>query len=306
MTVGLSLTTGDGLTGRFELLRALASLCETPQPSHDAILAALGLPCRPLPEDHTAVFVLQCHPYASFYLNSDGMLGGETGDRVAGFWRALGLVPPAEPDHLSALLGLYAALGIDEIEGAHSAGTRSGLDHARETLLWEHLASWVPAFLAAVTDLGASPFQGWAELLGEALVAEAERARPPAQLPLALRQAPDPPRLGPGLPVALDAALTPACSGVVLTRASLTAGAREIGVGARQGERRFMIRAMLDQDATGTLGWLAKEANRWAGLHRLWMPEGVGIGEWWSERAASTAALFVALAGAPDWHEVRR
>ena len=44
------------------------------------------------------------------YLGAEGMLGGAARDRVAGFWRALGLVPPAEPDHLAALLGLAAAL----------------------------------------------------------------------------------------------------------------------------------------------------------------------------------------------------
>ena len=36
------------------------------------------------------------------------MLGGEARDRIAGFWRALGLVPPPEPDHLAVMLGLYA------------------------------------------------------------------------------------------------------------------------------------------------------------------------------------------------------
>jgi sulfite exporter TauE/SafE len=38
------------------------------------------------------------------------MLGGAARERVAGFWRAVGLVPPPEPDHLAALLGLAAGV----------------------------------------------------------------------------------------------------------------------------------------------------------------------------------------------------
>ena len=48
------------------------------------------------------------------------MLGGEAADRVAGFWRALGREVPGEPDHLSALLGLYA--GLADAEARESAG----------------------------------------------------------------------------------------------------------------------------------------------------------------------------------------
>ena len=55
--------------------------------------------------------MLNCPPYASVYLGPDGALGGEGADRAAGFWRASGLTPPAEPDHLTALLALYASLG---------------------------------------------------------------------------------------------------------------------------------------------------------------------------------------------------
>ena len=281
---------------RFELLRALATLCERPDPSHGVIGAALGLQAPALPEEHTAVFVLQCHPHASCYLSSDGMLGGEAGDRVAGFWRALGLEPPAAPDHLAALLGLYTALGVEACGPASGEAARAGLEHAREALFWEHLASWAPALLAAVSGAGSTLFTAWAELLGSALAAEAEAAHPPSRLPLALRQAPGPPALDSGAAAMLDAVLAPARSGVVLTRGRLLGAARGLGVGSRQGERRFMLQAMLDQDTTGTLGWIAGEAARWAELHRRWMPAEAGIRSWWTDRAAATAGVFETLA----------
>src|SRR6266545_2894193 len=92
-----------------DLFRALGALCEAPQPEHAAVARALGL-APPRAVDFAGVFMLQVYPYASVHLGDEGMLGGEAGDRVAGFWRALRLVPPAEPDHLASLLGLYAAL----------------------------------------------------------------------------------------------------------------------------------------------------------------------------------------------------
>ncbi len=282
--------------GRFELLRALGSLCEAPEASKEAIASAVGLPGLPPLEEHTEVFVLQCHPYASFYLNAQGVLGGEAADRVAGFWRVLGLEPPPEPDHVAALLGLYGSIGIGEVSHDPADARRAALVRAREALLFEHIAPWVPAFLAAVSDVGTDRSQSWATLEGEALMFEIATARAPSQLPIALRHGPDGPGRVTGFPQLLDALLSPACSGVVLTRARLTAGAAELGVGLRQGERRFTIRAMFDQDSAGTLGWLAREATRWAALHRSWMPTEGGIREWWCDRAMTTAALLESLA----------
>src|SRR5581483_10798351 len=94
---------------RWELLRALGAMADSPVAAR-AVAAPLGL--DPVGDDeHTEAFVLNCPPYAAVYLGPDGALGGEGADRAAGFWRALGLTPPAEPDHLTALLALYASLG---------------------------------------------------------------------------------------------------------------------------------------------------------------------------------------------------
>ncbi len=70
----------------------------------------LGLPAAPAAADWTELFVFELAPYASIYVGAEGMIGGDARDHVAGFWRALGLVPPTEPDHLSALLAFYASL----------------------------------------------------------------------------------------------------------------------------------------------------------------------------------------------------
>jgi hypothetical protein len=44
--------------------------------------------------------VLNCPPYAAVYLGAEGGFGGEAADRVAGFWRAIG-VPPPGPNQIT-------------------------------------------------------------------------------------------------------------------------------------------------------------------------------------------------------------
>jgi Nitrate reductase delta subunit len=263
-----------------ELLRALGALCEPPGPRHPAIAAALELPV-PSAADHTDLFVLQLVPYASVHLGPEGMLGGEALDRVAGFWRAVGLVPPAEPDHLAALLALYTALAEDDRAWA-----------ARATLLHEHLLSWLDPWLARVIEIGPPAYAAWAELLAAALRAEAdELLEGDEPLPVQLRAATplEPPELSGGAAF-LDALLAPARSGLLLVRDDLARAARELGLGARVAERRYVLRSLLGQDAAGTLGWLEQEA--WRMARRPAVVAGPAVAAYWGNRAAATAAVL--------------
>ncbi|HEY3733384.1 MAG TPA: molecular chaperone TorD family protein [Streptosporangiaceae bacterium] len=289
--------------GRWELLRALGAVADSPAAAR-AVAPALGL--EPASDaEHTEVFVLNCLPYTSVYLGPEGGLGGEGTDRVAGFWRALGLVPPAEPDHLAALLGLYARLG--EAAGDTSRPvTAAALTLSRAALLDEHLWPWLPCYLDAVTDLAVPPLAAWAELTRRAVTAEL--AAPPAghaagrRLPLALRAAPDGASPDGRLGDLVDAVVAPVRSGMILTRRRLALGAGQARVGHRIGERRFALRAMLEQDPAATLGWLGAEAHRWELRHAGRGGTGAaGTGDpaaaWWTARAAHTARLLTAAAG---------
>jgi TorA maturation chaperone TorD len=271
-------------TGRWELLRALGAVADAPAGAR-AAGPALGLEAVGDAE-HTDVFVLNLPPYASVYLGPDGALGGEGADRVAGFWRAIGMSPPAEPDHLSALLGLYASLGEASAD-ARRAATAAALARSQASLLAEHLWPWLPGYLDAVTDLAAPALAGWARLARQAIAAESRIQPACPRLPLALRQAPPPPVADAGVGALTAALTTPVCSGMILTRHRLAFGAGEAGVGHRIGERRFALRAMLEQDPAATLRWLALEAGRWQQRHAA---RGAGdqASQWWAARAART------------------
>jgi len=264
-----------------ELFRALAVLAEPPAAEHRGLAAALDLPA-PTSREHTDLFLLQLYPYASVYAGAEGMLGGEAGDRVAGFWRALELTPPAEPDHLAALLGLYAALA-----------DRGAPPEWRRALLWEHLLSWLPVFLAKLDDIAPPSYRAWGRLLAEVLAAEADALGPQPLLPLHLRSAPalEPPETA-GVDALIAGLLAPVRTGFVLVRDDLRRMATELGLGLRVAERRYVLRALLDQDAGRVLGWLAGEARRWADLHAQASGVTDEIASFWEARAVAAAALL--------------
>lgn len=82
---------------------------------------------------------------------------------------------------------------------------------------------------------------------------------------------------------------------MIITRADLARGARELGLGMRQGDRATSLRSLLTQDAPAVLRWLAGEAERAGERHRLapdaWRP----VTAWWSERALATARTLRGL-----------
>lgn len=276
-----------------ELLRALATLAEPPSVEQAGLLRLLDLPGEPTEAAWSDTFLFQLYPYASVYVGAEGMLGGEARDRVAGFFRALDVTPPAEPDHLAVLLAAQADLADREAE-ARDGDTAASWRRARTALLWEHLLPWLPPYLARVAEVAAEPYRSWAPLLLDVLRQEAGQVGGPSQLPLHLRDAP-------GLPDPRDGdvsgflagLLAPVRTGTIILRDDLARACRELGLGLRMGERRFVLRAMLDQDAPATLAWLADHARH---THRHadgWLGP---VGAWWHERAAATSSLLGDLA----------
>jgi hypothetical protein len=277
-----------------ELIRSLGAAVLTPPPGNAALWAALDLPV-PTGVEHTDAFVLSAQPHAAIHLGPEGKLGGEGLDRVAGFWRVLGLPAPADADHLGALLMLYAEL-VEAEQNASDERGRARLHRVRATLFHEHIWSWLPGYLLAVTELGIASVAAWASLTGQALRAEYTRLGVAEMLPLALRVAPQGMTAADTLDETLDALVAPIRCGVVLTYRDLARCAQHVGVGLRRGERRFALRAMLEQDATGTLGWLAARARWWSRRSASQaQPTTNDPCAWWARRAADTAAVLEAL-----------
>ncbi len=279
-----------------ELIRALGALAEPPCRGSRELAEALDLGGVPEESSYSDLFLFQLYPYASVYLGEEGMLGGEARDRIAGFWRALGFDPPAEPDHLTVMLALYARLCEAEIEGVDEAARRSWRN-ARKAFLWEHLLSWLPVYLAKLGEVATGPYRRWGKILAEALKAQGLELGVPELLPLHLRQAP--PFADPreeGGEALLRSLLAPVRSGFILLRSDLERASRELKLGGRIGERRFVLKALLSQDATGTFRWLAGQARRASLSYRRRGLPGAGVSEFWLGRAQVSASLLETLA----------
>lgn len=273
-----------------ELFRALAIMVEPPGVETARVAELLGLGSAPEPWEHTELFVEQLVPHASVYLGPEGKLGGEAGDRVAGFWRALGQPPPEGADHLAALLGLWARLEELEAE-AGDAQRGSAWRRARAALLHEHVLSWSGPWLVRLRELAAPVYREWGRLLGRALVEAAGPSDRPPPLPLHLREAPllEPPEEIGG-EAFLEQLLAPVRTGMILTRSDLARAAVDLGLGLRIGERRWVLTSFLQQAPGPTLGWLAGEAAR-QGASLVPTPADPVAG-FWRDRADRTARLL--------------
>ena len=278
-----------------ELFRALASLVEPPNETTARVAEALGLGPLPNAAEHTDTFVFQLYPYASVYLGAEGMMGGEARDRVAGFWRALGQTPPTEADHLAVMLALYARLCELEV-GAVGGREREGWRGARRAFLWEHLLSWLPAYLAKLEEIAPPFYRDWGGALAAALAEEADALGRQETLSLHLRDAR--PVVDPRAASAeefIASLLAPARSGMILVRADLSRAAHELRLGPRPGGRAFVLRSLLGQDARAVLGWLAREAEAWAARHARMFENYGETAAAWGWRARQTARLLTDL-----------
>lgn len=289
---------------RAELLRGLAVMAEVPGPQHATLAEALGLPGVPTASEYSDVFLFQLYPYASVHLGPEGMMGGEARDRIAGFWRALGLSPPAEPDHLAALVGLYASL-LEREAGTPDEAERALLSTARAALLIEHLAPWIFLFLERIRELAGPHYAAWAVLLSDALHAEiTESGSGEAALSSHLRAAPPlPDPREEGSEAFLQGLLAPVRAGAILTRADLAAVAGELDMGLRAGERRYALEHLLAQGAEGLLRSLAPVFRRQGAFQAAWADrvatEGSAVAEgarFLARRAEETSDLLELLA----------
>lgn len=278
-----------------ELFRALGALTEPPGPETPRLMEVLALGTVPSAAEYTELFTLQLYPYASVYVGPEGMLGGAGRDRIAGFWRAIGEPPPPEPDHLAVMLALYARLA--ELERREWDPTRrAARRRARAALCWEHLASWLPAYLQKLAVIAPPPYRAWGRLVDRALRREVRRLGPPARLPLHLRHAPPlPDPASADLDDILAVLLAPVRSGVILTRADLVRAAQELQLGLRVGERRLLLRALLAQEPEGMLAWLSQEIAWWAGCHAAGRGALGPLAEWWGRRVADAGRFVDAL-----------
>ena len=194
---------------------------------------------------------------------------------------------------IAALVMLYAELSDAKAE-ARGEATRGRLRHAREALLFEHLWSWAPGYLTALTRLDVPSLARWAHLTRSALAGK--RAGPRRRPPSPWRCAPPPRRsalrtAGTSCSTRWSRRYAPAsCS------PARTCAPRPRRQASGTASARYTLRAMLDQNAAAALDWLSSHARQQAALHAAQQPiSGHDPRHWWARRAARTARTLQRL-----------
>jgi len=291
-----------------DLWALLAIAARPPAESNRAVFDALGLSVPAAFEAwqaaYTEAFVVQCVPQASIYLGAHGAIGGETADRVADFRRLLGSAthdPNTASDHVAELLADYAELAALAAADPQAA-------HARTALFWEHLGCWLVPFCDALLRSTSAPYVGWARLVKNGCLAEAQALGAPAQPALHHRRAPawSAGEDAADIDAAVRALCVPAATGLVLTRADLATAGQVLGTALVCGSRAFMLTLLMRQDARATLNWLSAEAGRQADARRVEVAMLGAAAAFWAQRAEASEDALAAMADTVSLAPTRR
>ncbi len=207
------------------------------------------------------LFDFNVYPYASIYLDPSGMVNDPWSGFVAGVYRALGLelkssAGLAAGDHLSAELEAVAVLLERE------AGAENGVDalrarHGQQVLLFEQLLPWLPLFSHALRRADPAGFYGHiAEFTLEVALEHADEIVEDKAPAFSFTDAEDEmpvlsvSKKGAGAARAeLGALITPARSGMFLSRQDIVGLARSLELPVRFAERAFMLESLVEAAA---------------------------------------------------------
>lgn len=199
---------------------------------------ALGL-VGAAPSDLYQLFIKDLSPFASVYLSPDGNIGGDSQAVISGIYRALGVPVPNDPDHLSSLLSLLSQILIAEAKSIENGSEleQSSVIRTRQVLVNEHLLTWLPAYLVSATRVAPQVLSNWVSLCWDTLellasttetVSHASQAVSPDQID--------------SLAKLIDFLTTPSRSGVILTISDIEKVSAELGLAARAGTKRLVLK----------------------------------------------------------------
>jgi len=254
---------------------------------------------------YTDIFLLNVYPYGTIFTDPVGEMNGPAAQAMARLYAQHGYQPPelsavGAPDHLGLGLGFLG----------HS--TNRGLEDAFAQACGELLAWALLACLAVEREPGAHAFyRGLAAFTADTLLLNAGRFTIDA-LDWQAQELP-------GLALAMDQSavdddevrlrdlvrffLTPARSGIFLSRGRLGGFARELGVALPFGARYDVATALFTAAGQSErldllLNQLAAEVQAWAAVYRQWAttyPAWAAVAEHWLNCTAGTLRLVSAM-----------
>jgi TorA maturation chaperone TorD len=258
--------------------------------------------------DHYDLFGLNVFPYASFFLDASGRLGGPVTDLVRHQLQRVGLAPGAEDaDHLGHELAYLALLAGAEADAqANDVDTEvQRMQHLQRQFLDGHLLWWLPLFVRAVRQ-HEHPFYAVLAELTWALVVDHRAARGGGAVSPLVPEPEDPPSdllddTATGLKDIARFIMTPAWSGMVLSRGDIARLGRSERLPRGFGDRTQMLtnllRSAAEYDGLGAvLTRLGQQVDDWRAHYQSVDAEGAwtldAVTAFWQARLDTTEAVI--------------
>jgi TorA maturation chaperone TorD len=259
--------------------------------------------------DHYDLFGLNVFPYASFFLDASGRLGGPVTDLVRHQLQRVDLAPQGDAesaDHLGHELA-YLALLVGAEADAYADGARAEvqrMQHLQRQFLDGHLLWWLPPFARAVRQQKHPFYARLANLTWELVVDHRAALGGAAAGPLTPE--PDDPPAGllddeaTGLKDIAAFLTMPVWSGLVLRRDDITQLGRSERLPRGFGDRTQMLtnllRSAVEYDGLDpVLGRLAQQAGAWRAYYQSLDTDVVPLNDiavFWQARLDATDAVI--------------
>jgi len=273
-----------------------------------------GMPAieGPAPEEYAAshfqLFGQGVYPYASVFLEEDGLLGGSVTETASAFYVEFGYLPNENesPDHiaaeLSALAFLSGAQSDAEADGATYHIQR--IRHLQRRFLDEHLLLWLPALVNAVQQQPETIYHSIAEqtldlvlthrqMLGDELAHSASGYSLPDAPDLMVQEKTS-------LKDIANYLLTPVYTGFYLSHDDITrlgsAFRLPHGFGSRKQMFSNLLRTAADYDAFGLLiSEIEKLITRWLVFYQAQSLLSEDVKQVWLQRLNQTRELLLQI-----------
>ena len=275
---------------------------------------AASLPAT-LDTDHAAaahqhLFGFNVFPHESIFLGAGSELGGPVADGVRAFYRRAGYRADASlpaGDHLAGELGLLAFLASAEADAWEDGetGHAERIRALQRDFLDLHLLRWLPPLVQAIRQQAEPFYRALAGLTQDLALDHRSRLGDDLLAPAAPFYLPPLPDLladkRTGLRDIATHLLTPAYSGLYLSRDDIARLARSGHLPRGFGERRQMLTNLLRSAAEydslpRLLADVGLLVGGWRGAYRAFgeqgLPAATGIAAVWLERLAATEALL--------------
>ncbi len=221
---------------------------------------------KDLADSYTWLFEFNVYPYASIFIDPSGMLNSDWAGFVTGVYDALGLDVDlgsglAASDHLSAQLEALMTL-CEREEKASTKEQKARALHDQSVLLVEHILPWLASFVWAIQRIDSGFYAQSAQLTLDACLDHAETlitmmnqdlllsfSFPESEEELTAVQPINAKQKAGEARSKLQSLITPARSGLFLSRQDIINLGRSLALPVRFAERPFMLENLLSSAA---------------------------------------------------------